>query len=98
MKFKEIKDVPAKELELKLRQNRQEQMSLRQKKSAGQVEKPHMFKLLRKDAARILTALNQKRAGMKQTAAVAAPVKKETKQKFKKLTKKEIKIKNKASK
>ena len=58
-----------KELELKLRQNRAELMALRTKKSAGQLEKPHMLKALRKDAARILTALSAKRI----QAAVAAP-------------------------
>ena len=60
MKFKELKEVSAKELNLKLRQNRAEQMTLIKKKSAGQLEKPHMQSLLRKDAARILTALKQK--------------------------------------
>lgn len=60
MKYKDIQDMPVKELELKLRQNRAEQMTLRTKKSAGQLEKPHMLKLLRKDAARFLTALTAK--------------------------------------
>ena len=76
MKFKEIKDVPVKELELKLRQNRVEQMHLRTKKSAGQLEKPHTLKLLRKDAARILTALTAKRAAAAKTETKAPVAKK----------------------
>ena len=60
MKFKEISQIPAKELGLKLRQNRAEQMSLRMKKSAGQLDKPHAVRLLRKDAARMQTVLNNK--------------------------------------
>lgn len=60
MKFKELKDISPKELLLKLRANRAEQMELRKKKSAGTLDKPHTCKLLRKDAARILTALKQK--------------------------------------
>lgn len=73
MKYKEILDMPVKELELKLRQNRAEQMTLRAKKSAGQLEKPHMLKLLRKDAARYLTALTSK------NVAAPAAAKKEVK-------------------
>lgn len=61
MEYKDIQDMPVKELELKLRQNRAELMTLRAKKSAGQLEKPHMLKALRKDAARFLTALSAKR-------------------------------------
>jgi len=78
MEYKEIQDMPVKELELKLRQNRAEQMTLRAKKSAGQLEKPHMLKLLRRDAARFLTALTAKNTAVR-TAAKAAPVAKEAK-------------------
>jgi large subunit ribosomal protein L29 len=60
MKFKELSQIPAKELDLKLRQNRAEQMALRIKKSAGQLDKPHTLRLLRKDVARIQTALKTK--------------------------------------
>ena len=51
-------------------------MDLRKKKSAGTLEKSHEIRLLRKDAARILTALNQKAAAEpKAVKEKAAPVK-----------------------
>jgi large subunit ribosomal protein L29 len=60
MKFKEIAQVPVKEQELKIRQNRADFMALVIKKSAGQLEKPHTMRALRREIARRLTALNQK--------------------------------------
>ena len=88
MEYKEIQDMPVKELELKLRQNREEQIALRTKKSAGQLEKPHMLKLLRKDAARFLTALTAKN---KATAAAAPKAVKATAAKPAKLEKASVK-------
>jgi len=76
MKFKELKDASIKELELKFRQNKAEQMELKKKKSAGTLEKPHTLRLLRKDAARIMTAINMKKASEKpvvQEKTVKAP-------------------------
>jgi large subunit ribosomal protein L29 len=75
MKFKELTTASVKELELKLRENRAEQLELKKKKSAGTLEKPHTLKILRKDAARILTAVNQKKASDKpEPKAPKAPV------------------------
>jgi large subunit ribosomal protein L29 len=109
MKFKELKEISVKELELKLRQNREEQMALTVKKSVGQLEKPHTLKLLRKDAARIKTALRQhelkakaeKKASAKPEVKVEAKaeVKVETKAAPKKeANKKEKQIKKKETK
>jgi|GEM_PF-491786 large subunit ribosomal protein L29 len=79
MKFKELKDLSVKELELRLRENRASQLELRKKKGAGTLEKPHMLRLLRKDAARILTAVSAKKAFEKPQASTnkvaAKPVK-----------------------
>ncbi len=58
MKYKDLKTASAKELDLKLRQTKAELLALRTKKTAGQLEKPHQLKALRRDVARILTALN----------------------------------------
>jgi large subunit ribosomal protein L29 len=60
MKFKEIAQVPAKEQELKVRQGKADLMALTIKKSAGQLDKPHTMRALRREIARRLTALNQK--------------------------------------
>lgn len=59
-KFKEIAEVPAKELHLKLKENREQIMKLRVQKSAGQLEQTHQLGVLRRDNARILTALKLK--------------------------------------
>ena len=44
----------------KLRETRSELLMLRLKKNTGQVEKPHMLRVLRKDIARLLTEQNVK--------------------------------------
>jgi len=59
-KFKEIAEVPAKELQLKLKENREQIMKLRIQKSGGQLEQTHQLGALRRQNARILTALKLK--------------------------------------
>ena len=59
---KEIRDLSADEITTKLREIRTELLQLRLKKQTGQVEKPHMIRVLRKDIARLETILNQKKA------------------------------------
>ena len=59
---KEIRDLSADEITNKLREIRAELLQLRLKKQTGQVEKPHMLRVLRKDIARLETILNQKKA------------------------------------
>ena len=59
MKMSEIRELSQAELDKKLRDTGEELLNLRIRKQTGQVEKPHMLNLLRKDRARILTALSQ---------------------------------------
>jgi large subunit ribosomal protein L29 len=53
------KSVP--ELEDLLRDNSKELVDLRIRKETGQIEKPHMIKVLRREIARIKTLLEEKR-------------------------------------
>lgn len=64
---KEIRDLSPAEITAKLREIRAELLQLRLKKHTGQVEKPHLLRVLRKDIARLETILAQK-----QTPAPAA--------------------------
>jgi large subunit ribosomal protein L29 len=61
MNTKEIRDLAPVEIETKLRATRDELLQLRLKKQTGQVEKPHTFRILRKDIARLQTILAQKK-------------------------------------
>jgi len=59
MKSKDIRELSANELEKKLRDSRQELLTLRLRKQSGQVEKPSEIKTLRRDIARMETILNE---------------------------------------
>ncbi len=61
MKISEIKELTIKELEGRKREVRQEIFNLRIQKQAGQLEKPHLVRSLRRDAARIETVIASKR-------------------------------------
>jgi large subunit ribosomal protein L29 len=60
MTSKEIRDLSPDEITTKLREIRAELLQLRLKKNTGQVEKPHMLRVLRKDIARLETIRTQK--------------------------------------
>ena len=60
MKIAEVKELTIKELEMRKREIRQEIFNLRIQQQAGQLEKPHMLRSLRRDAARIDTVLTEK--------------------------------------
>ena len=60
MKIAEIKELTTKELEARKREIKQETFNLRIPQQAGQLEKPHMLRALRRDAARIETVLSTK--------------------------------------
>lgn len=60
MKISEIKELTIKELETRKRDLRHEVFNLRIQQQAGQLEKPHMLRALRRDAARVETVLSQK--------------------------------------
>jgi large subunit ribosomal protein L29 len=60
MTSKEIRDLSPDEISTKLREVRAELLQLRLKKNTGQVEKPHLLRVLRKDIARLETIRTQK--------------------------------------
>jgi len=61
MKIAEIKELTIKELEARKRELRHEAFNLRIQQQGGQLEKPHMLRDLRRNAARIETVLTSKR-------------------------------------
>jgi large subunit ribosomal protein L29 len=61
MKIAEIKELTLRELDARKREIRQEIFNLRIQQQGGQLERPHMLRSLRRDAARVETVLTQKR-------------------------------------
>lgn len=59
MEAKELRGLSEQELEVKLKDLNRQLMDLQFKRRSG-VEKPHLFKLVKKDIARILMVLNEK--------------------------------------
>ena len=57
---KDYKDKSAAELKEELINLRKEQFHLRMQRGAGQMSKPHLFKAVRRDIARIKTVLTEK--------------------------------------
>jgi large subunit ribosomal protein L29 len=57
MTSKEIRDLAPAEITTKLRETREQLLQLRLRKQTGQVEKTHQLRALRKDIARLETAL-----------------------------------------
>jgi large subunit ribosomal protein L29 len=68
MTSKEIRDLSAAEITVKIRETRESLLQLRLRKQTGQVEKTHELRTLRKDIARLETIGNEK----KRKAPVAA--------------------------
>lgn len=62
MKIAEIKELTIKELEARKREICQEVFNLRIQQQAGQLEKPHMLRDLRRNAARVETVLSLKKS------------------------------------
>jgi large subunit ribosomal protein L29 len=69
MKIAEIKELTLKELDARKREIRQEIFNLRIQQQGGQLERPHMLRSLRRDAARVETVRTQKRKAAAQTAS-----------------------------
>jgi large subunit ribosomal protein L29 len=65
MKIAEIKELTIKELEARKRELSHEIFNLRIQQQAGQLEKSHMLRALRRDVARVETVLTAKRAAAK---------------------------------
>jgi large subunit ribosomal protein L29 len=61
-KAKDINELTADELNLRLRDLKQEAFNLRLQKSTGQLENSARIKVVRRETARVLTALNAKKA------------------------------------
>ncbi len=59
MKIEELRGLSEEELQDKLDELNKQLMELQFKRRSG-VEKPHLFKVVKKDIARIFTVLNQK--------------------------------------
>ena len=62
MKIKEIIEMSTDELLTKKRDLRQESLHLRLQQQSGQLEQPSRLKLLRRDVARVETALARRQA------------------------------------
>ena len=62
MRFKEISEMSTDELLTKKRDLRQESLHLRLQQQSGQLEQPSRLKLLRRDVARVETALARRQA------------------------------------
>lgn len=62
MKFADIRDLTVEELRKRLGQMRDEHFNLKMKHSLGQVASPVSIRVLRRDIARVQTALNIKLA------------------------------------
>jgi large subunit ribosomal protein L29 len=60
MKMKEITELSTDELLTKRRDLRQERLHLRLQQQSGQLEQPSRLRLLRRDIARIETALSER--------------------------------------
>lgn len=60
MKIAEIKELTLKELATRKNEIRREILNLRIQQQAGQLEKPHMLRNLRRDVARVETVATQK--------------------------------------
>lgn len=61
MEAKEIRDLSVTEIEQRLRDTRAELLKSRLNRQTGQLEKTHTIRVMRKDIARLATALTQKR-------------------------------------
>ena len=59
MNIKEIKELTSKELCAKMQELRREVFNFRLQQQAGQLEKPHLLRSLRREVARIQTVLKQ---------------------------------------
>jgi large subunit ribosomal protein L29 len=60
-KAKEIRELTNEELQQRLRDLKQEALNLRFQKSTGQLENTARLKLVRKETARVLTILSERR-------------------------------------
>jgi len=69
MESKEIRDLSVTEIEQKLRDTRAELLKSRLNRQTGQLEKTHTIRVMRKDIARLETALTAKQRAAATPAA-----------------------------
>jgi large subunit ribosomal protein L29 len=67
MKIKELNDLSADELITKEKELKKDLFDMESHRQMGRVEKPASFRNLRRDIARILTVLNERKAHGKQS-------------------------------
>lgn len=60
MSITEIKELTPKELSARIQEHRQEIFHFRLQQQAGQLEKPHLLRVARREIARLQTVLTQK--------------------------------------
>ncbi len=70
MKPQEIRDLTEAEIERKIKELKENLFKLKVKLSTKQLEKTHQIKFIKKDIARLMTILNEKKAEQKQKEAV----------------------------
>jgi len=59
-KAKDIRDLSVDELQAQIRELKQESLNLRLQRATGQLENPARIRQVRRETARVLTALNAK--------------------------------------
>lgn len=64
-KIADIRELTETELAGRKTELRQEYLNLRLQQASGQLEKPHRLREIRRDVARVETALSEKRKGLK---------------------------------
>lgn len=62
MKIQEIQELTPKELLARKRELKEEIFNLRMQKQSGQLEKPHLIRVARRNIARVETVLSRKNA------------------------------------
>ena len=62
MKAREARDMTMEELDERLRDTRHELFNLKMQQTLGQAEQPLRIRMLRRDIARILTVINEKKS------------------------------------
>jgi len=60
MKFKEVKGLDQAEIEKRIRELSEDQFTMKMKNNLGQVNDPMKIRIIRRDIARLKTALNQR--------------------------------------
>ena len=61
-KFKEIAELSADELQLRLRDLKEEALTLRLQQATGQLEDTSRRRIVRREVAKVMTALNQRKS------------------------------------